>query len=173
MRFPGWLRCQNCKPFPEDKIHFKNLMYARHAPNHWEKRRKFPDVTQIRSDQSFNWSAFSIPVWTRFNNKKEYKENHGVCGYSVYTIRNAHLFNNNLPKNAYGVKHTPIETNFSHCELYSINVGRRNQKLKNAYRHALKVNAKPKIYPYQRVSKFTNCIEFFKMLKHQILVWFC
>lgn len=172
MHFLKWFRYKDWKPLAECKIHSRNLMYARHPPKHWKEEENFPDVTQIRSTQSFYWSAFSIPFWARFNDKNEYKENHGVCGYSVFTIRNAHVFNKTLPENAYGLKHAPTQTRYSHCELYPIRIGKRNQKLKNAYRHALKNNATVKIEPYAKVSRCTNLLEKFNMIKHFIFMVF-
>lgn len=172
MHFLKWFRYKDSKPLAECKIHSRNLMYARHPPKHWIKKENFPDVTKIRSTQSFYWSAFSIPYWARFNDKNEYKENNGVCAYSVYTIRNAHVFDKSLPENAYGLKHAPTQNRYSHCELYPINVGKNNQKLKNAYRFALKNNAKVKIDINEKVSNWTNLFEVFNMIKHFMFMLF-
>lgn len=169
MRFPHLLRCTKCKPFPKEKIHPKNLVYSRHAPDSvWKRGEKFPDINQIKENQSFNWSAFSIPQWVRFNPEKVYQKEQGVCAFPVYAIRKAHLCADELPEDIFEIKHDPIKINYSHCQIYPKYPGKRAYKM--ALRHSLKINAKPKIPPGEEQSWWIVGLEFFNMLKHRILV---
>lgn len=171
MRFPYLLKCRKCKPLPEKKINEKNLMYSRHAPDsEWKRGEEFPDTNQIKMNQSFNWSAFSIPVWVKFDPEKEFKRDHGVCAFPVYAIRKAHLYSPELPENFIGVEHDPKEYNFSHCQLYSENKPKR--AIRMAFRLALKKNATPKIQPYTKVTFGSILVEFFRMIKHRLIVLF-
>ena len=170
MQFPSCLISKNRKPYPEEKIHYKNYMYARHKPgSDWKEGDELPDLSKIRSQQSFNWSAFSIPVWTRFDDKRKYLPDYGVMGYSVNIIKKAHIYDLALPENAYGLRHNPIKYNYSHCELYPINI-LNNKKAKREFGYLLKINCKRKILPNSKVNKLTNLYEYFIMLCHRIIM---
>ena len=175
MQFPECLKRKGRKTLPEKKINNKNLMYARHKPGvQWKIGDEFPDFKQIRSDQSFNWSAFSIPVWARFNERQEFFYNYGVMGYSVHTIRNAHLYkqeNEQIPEKAFGITHKPLENNYSHCEIFPINAQTKIEKRSFRY-YLVRINSKRKILPKQYVKKKKNFVEFFIMMGHRIIVWF-
>jgi len=170
MRFPRCLETKGRTPYPEHKINLKNYMYARHKPGYdWNPDEEFPDFSKISSYQSFNWSAFSIPVWVRFNDQKEYKKDYGVIGYSVNTIRNIHIIDKTLPLNSYGIKHKPEEFNFSHSELYPLNITKKHKRI---YRLNLKHKCQKKILPYSNVSRLRIFFDYFIMLKHRLLVFF-
>ena len=170
MRFPKLLIRNNRPCLSEYKIHNKNFMYARHKPgSEWIEGEEYPDFSKIKSNQSFNWSAFSLPVWVRFNHLKEYKNEYGVLGYSVNTIRNTNLFTRNLNENTYGVKHIPIDFNYSHCELFPINV---DKKQKREFRLMLKNNCSKELYPHQKCDTEKLILDYIKMLRHWLLMKF-
>ena len=170
MKYPKYLLANNRKQYPEERIHQKNLMYARHKPGpQWEDQDDFPNFDSIRSDQSVNWSAFSIPVWVRFTNTKEYKSDYGVAAYSVFGVRNAHLYNKQLKENSSTVKHIPVDFNYSHCQFHHQNLSKKERRL---FRITLKHHCKPLIYPKTRYRKINLFFGLFVMLKHRLLVGF-
>lgn len=170
MRFPKKLLQNERKTYDEEFIHSLNYMYARHKPHsEWKLGEDYPDFTKIKSDQSFNWSAFSIPVWARFNSQKIYQADYGVISYSVYTIRNAHLFDENVPANVFGIHHVPDPNNYSHCELYEIN---NHSKIdKRAWRMALKHRCHKPHLPEQKVTFVKILIGNTIMWCHRLLIY--
>ncbi len=94
-------------------------MYSRHKPGiDWRIGDDFPDFGKIKVDQSFNWSAFSIPVWARYTDLKEYKSEYGILGICVRSIRKTHEINTIFDNNSWIVRHDPKQFNYSHCELH-------------------------------------------------------
>ncbi|MDA3892586.1 MAG: hypothetical protein PF517_13055 [Salinivirgaceae bacterium] len=170
MRFPNCLSQKNKKVYPETKISLKNRMYARHKPSvDWKDGEEYPDFSKIRTDQSFNWSAFSIPSWAKFNDNKVYYSDYGVAGYSVDTIRNVHKYSSEFEPNSYGVEHKPLTYNYSHCEIYPNNL---TKKEKRAYRMLLKHNCIRPIYPRQENSKLKILYDYIIMFIHRMFVVF-
>lgn len=168
MKYPKSLLANNRKQYPENRIHHKNLMYARHKPgSQWKDLEDFPNFESIRSDQSVNWSAFSIPVWVRFNDAKEYKSDYGVAAYSVYSIRNAHLYNEHLKENSSTVKHMPDDNNYSHCQFHHKDLSKKGRRL---FRMTLKHHCTPLIYPKTKYSKLNFLYDFLVMFRHRLLV---
>jgi hypothetical protein len=142
-------------------------MYARHKPGYdWKDGDDYPDYTKIKPTQSFNWSAFSIPVWTRFNDRKEYLSDYGIMGYSVNSIRNAHHFSRILPEKAFGLRHIPLEYNYSHCETY-FNTAINDNINRREFRYILKTAWEVKIFPYSNVNKLNTLFELLFMIKHR------
>jgi len=172
MRFPSILKCNKCKPLSKEKIHPKNLVYSRHAPDSvWKRGEKFPDINQIKEDQSFNWSAFSIPQWVRFNPQKIYQKDQGVCSFPVFAIKKAYQYNEQLPDDIFELEHDPLEYNYSHCQIHP-NIQENKRSAKMALRYSLKIHAKPKIEPDDEQSWWFVLFEYINMIKHRILVMF-
>jgi hypothetical protein len=171
MLFPNSLLLKKRKTFDEKDILPEHFMYMRHKPGHdWKVGDEFPTYEKINMDQSFNWNVYSIPVWTRFNDQKVYSPEHGIMAYSVGTIKNISEYSADLPPNIVGIKHVPLEFNYSHCELYPNGFEpkaktRKHKNLRRAIRHALTTDWKKKIDPYQKVSFWTNVKEYIKMLQ--------
>jgi len=79
MKFPRTLIKPNKKAYPDYKIFSFHQMYIRHKPGYgWDENEDIPDYStiEIANNQSMNWSAWSIPAWTRFDNLKTYKKNY-------------------------------------------------------------------------------------------------
>lgn len=168
MKFPKPLLQYNKPTFSASKIHHLTNLYARHKPgSQWKEGDEYPDFDQIRSNQSFNWSAFSLPIWTRFNNRKEYLMDYGVVGYSVYTIKNIHKLDPTIPKSMFGINHKPEPNNYSHCEL----ICKTNVKShKRAFRMNLKHRCKIHYLPYQKNNFNKNIKDYFIMILHRFIV---
>lgn len=142
-------------------------MYARHPKTDWGPDQDFPAFEKISSNQSFNWSAFSIPEWARFTDNQEYRQNYGVAGYYVKTIRKAHELKQDVPRSAYGLKHDPIDNNYSHCVLFPDEIPKKNKKLKRAYRAALRHKIKLSIYPNTDRKRILNYLDYCGMYIHR------
>ena len=167
MQFPSSLKQNDRRKLPENCILSWQYMYARHPRSHWSEDEDFPQFETIRSKQSFNWSAFSIPIWARFNDLMEYQSGYGVAGYRVKTIRRAHEYNDELPKEACGIKHDPIENNYSHCELYPDRITRSAGRL---YRLTLKNNVKRPVRPAKDRRKLLIIMDHITMYLHRTTV---
>ncbi len=129
MKFPKCLEQRNRKVIQEKFILFFNFMFARHKPySQWLPDDEYPEFSQIRTDQSFNWSVFSTPIWTRFNNQKQYLRDYGVIGYKVRTIKCTSKYDNQFEDETLLLKHKPDKNNYSHCELYLNKEITRKQK---------------------------------------------
>lgn len=170
MNFPENLKWGDQKIYPEHKISKKNYMYARHKPgSDWKDGDEYPDFSKIRSNQSFNWSAFSIPIWVRFNDREEYLKEYGVIGYSVETIRNFHddvLVSTTSP---YGVKHYPLKSNYSHCEMYESKTLITKAE-KREFRLKIKHNCIKNLKPYEQRRKTQILLDYVKMYWHRLLI---
>jgi len=168
MKFPKSLLQNNKPTLSESKIHSFTNLYARHKPGtQWKEGEEYPDFNQIRSNQSFNWSAFSLPIWTRFNDRKEYLMDYGIVGYSVYTVKNIHKLDQTIPENLFGISHKPDPNNYSHCELYcKTNV----RSYKRAFRMKLKHRCKIHYFPNQKVNSSKLFKNYVIMLSHRLLV---
>lgn len=119
MIFPNQLKPEHIKFLRNRKISIYHIMYWRCKPGSvWQQNSEVPDFLQIRSDQSFNWSAYSIPLWARFNDKMEFLKDYGIVGFRVSSIvSRPKLFRQK--RKAFKINHQPLPTNFSHCELDS------------------------------------------------------
>jgi hypothetical protein len=171
MNFPKCLNWGGRKIFPEYKIISKHYMYARHKPgSDWKEEDEYPDFSKIRSTQSFNWSAFSIPIWTRFNDRKEYNADYGVIGYSVKTIRFTSKFDPQVADGIFEVKHKPDEFNYSHCELYEVS-NLSNKTEKRAFRMALVHRCSKELRPYATKNTFDIWMDYIKMYWHRFLIF--
>ncbi len=169
MRFPKSLYQNGRETLGEEKILPITYMFARHKPRvDWVIGEDFPDFTKLKSDQSFNWSPFSLPIWARFNNQKVYFKDYGVMGYSVKKIKNAHLIDNNIPADIFRIHHQPDPNNYSHCELYQTN--RPTTKEKRAWRMMLVHNGKTHILPERRCYWVKILIDYSIMWYHCLLV---
>lgn len=172
MKFPKSLYLKNRQTFPEHKIHVKNRMYARHKLGYdWKNGDEFPIYSKIKVDQSFNWSAYSIPYWTRFNDRKDYLLNYGIMSYSVNTIRNIHAIQTELNERTLGLKHDPTPNNYSHCVIYPDNV-ELTKITKRYIRYALTHSWEKKIEPNKKFTRLYVILEHLIMFKHRILVKF-
>ena len=121
-------------------------MYSRHKPNiQWKPEADYPEFNQIKADQSFNWSAFSIPIWTRFNDKMEFLKDYGIIGIKVETIyRSSRKFIQNVNPILF---HKLLETNYSHCEMNPECVP-KNKKKRREFRMMFKHNAIVYLKPF-------------------------
>jgi hypothetical protein len=166
MKFPSFFLEQKKRPILEGDI-FKDFhfMYARHKPGHdWNIEEGIPDFSKIKlKDQSFNWSIYSIPIWTRFNDKKEYLDNYAVVGFSVDTICHTSLWSTEFKDSTLGLEHKPIELNYSHCQL-KLNI----QNLSNFEKRNLRVILKNKsyvpLYPRESQSSYKILFDIIKMI---------
>ena len=87
MQFPNSLLQKNRRTHTSDKIKFCHIMYVRVPDIQYSGNYDdHPNLAYIRSTQSTNWSAYSFPSWTRFNDKKQYISNSGLIGFKVKTI---------------------------------------------------------------------------------------
>ena len=171
MKFPVTLLQNIRKAHTQDKIKPVRLMFARHKPgDDWKVGDPYPNFSRIKSNQSFNWSAYSIPIWTRFTDKKEYRKNHGVVGYRVGTIRFTSKFNKDFSDYTFDVKHKPFRYNYSHCELV-VNKN-LNKAQKRSIRMTLVHNCVVSIYPNTEPTNLQNCINYLRMLIHRFLILF-
>jgi|GEM_PF-1622717 len=137
MKFPKCLEKRNRKNIQEKFLLFFNYMFARHKPySQWLPEDEYPDFSQIRTNQSFNWSVFSTPIWTRFNNQRQYLKDHGVIGYKVKTIRNTSKYDPQFDDDTFLLKHKPDENNYSHCELYL------NKKITHSQKRKIRITFK-------------------------------
>jgi len=161
----------------ENKILSFHCLYSRHkAYSQWEKDVDYPDFNQIQIDQSFNWSAFSYPVWTRFNPEKEYMPNYGIMSYKVFTIKNLHKYSELIPKNSIGIEHAPEEYNYSHCQLYPINSDfekcKINREKRRELRHILSRRWVKKLEPYEEPNKIEFLRYFSVYIVHRASLYF-
>ena len=165
MKFPKKLLSKSRPVLSEERIHDKNYMYCRHSvPSQWKEKDEFPQFNTIGLKQSFNWSSFSIPVWTRFTDNKEYKSNHGVAGYSMFTIRNTNQYDISFKNNSWCVKHLPIDNNYSHCELMVFRELNKTQR--RAIRMTLKFKCRAIIRPKQKYNRMRLPSDRLKMYIH-------
>ena len=162
MKYPtALLKRGRCK-FNKEKIKPFNYLYTRHKPSSdWNETYGLPDFTKIKTNQSFNWCTFSIPIWTRFNDKKIYLSDHAVAAFSVKTIRESYKNSSIIPSQAFDIEHKPIETNYSHCELTSlINLNRtQRREIRMSFRHKCYVPLRP----HETQNKILRIVALFKM----------
>jgi len=122
-------------------------MYARHkAGADWVEGEEYPDLSKIKHDQSFNWSAYSIPEWARFNDIPSYVgDNYGVIGYKVNTIRNINRYVDTSSAEPYKIKHESLEFNYSHCQFTeSVKLSKSEKRaIRWAYKNACKIYYRP------------------------------
>jgi hypothetical protein len=141
MDFPSELYQKDRKKLPLHRIKFRNFMYSRHKPDsQWQRGDDYPDFNQIKADQSLNWSAFSIPIWVRFNNQREYLYDYGVVGYPVKAILN--ISDETNKKKLVSLKHEPDPNNYSHCEITPALGPEMDKATKRLLRLRLKQNCK-------------------------------
>ncbi len=166
MEFPKCLLHNDRKTYPPEFILSFNYMFARCPLCDWKEGEDYPDFARIRSSQSFNWSVFSIPEWTRFNDKKEYKANYGIIGYKVKTIRNTNLINAKFENGTFSLIHKPITNNYSHCEL--IQLKNVTPKDKREIRMTFKHNCIIPILPSTNRSIFQTFFDYLRMYLHRV-----
>ena len=177
MQFPKTLEKKGRKKLSEKVILPFHYLYSRHKSiSEWKEGEEFPDFNQIKVDQSFNWSAFSYPVWVRFNPEKEYMKNYGIMSYKVRTFRNLHKFSQILPEKSFGIKHEPEKNNYSHCELYAINIQvdhkRRDRKNRREFRHILSRHWNKKLNPLEEPNTKDIFNYFIILILHKISLHF-
>jgi len=169
MNFPTQLLRCGRNQLPSKRILLFHYAFARHKPSHdWKEEDGLPDFSKIKIDQSFNWSQFSIPIWTRFNAAMEYQEEYAVVGYRVSTIRQT---NKIQKQNRYSqfefedltldIKHEPIDTNYSHCELVS--VIDLDKTKRREIRMTLKHNSNVCLKPHEKRNLIHLQFDYFKM----------
>lgn len=168
MKFPKQLIKKGRNIIPNNKIKSRNLMFARHKPGYdWNNKEGFPDFSKIKVDQSFNWSAYSIPIWARFNDKKEYKADYGIVGYSVGVIREPRIFEGYKIKVKPEVFHVPLEFNYSHCQLDNLN--NLPKDIRRNIRYSFRNKCVISILPNQEISKLAILKDLIKMYYHRLL----
>lgn len=169
MKFPRDLYKNNRRELSTSLILSPHYMYWRCSPtSDWTPDQPFPEFSRIKSDQSFNWSAFSTPDWARYNDKKEYRSNYGVIGCKVDSIKHTNLINERFEDNTFGLSHKPIEFNYSHCELYP----KRNitPKDKREIRMTFKHNCKRPIMPNHDRKGISKIFDLILMYFHRLQV---
>lgn len=146
MKFPLMLLQKNRKCLSSNRINNWNYLYTRHKPSYdWDESEGLPDFTKLKIDQSYNWCNFSIPIWTRFNNNKQYLSDYAVAGFKVKTIRNVYKYMNDFDSPITEVHHKPVPNNYSHCELLLLENINKMQKreMRINFRHSCIVPLKP------------------------------
>lgn len=147
MQFPEKLKLNGRTKKENTAIKSLNSLYARHKIKaEWTDGDDYPTFNTIKPDQSFNWGAYSIAFWVRFNDHCEYKSEYGIVKYRVKSIRNSFL--KHLPtKDEFElIKHEPIENNYSHCELDgTLDLINKNirREIRMNFKHKSKVICKP------------------------------
>lgn len=142
-------------------------MFSRHKPGaEWKQGEDYPDFNTIKADQSFNWSAYSIPIWTRFNDQKIYYADYGVMAYSVKTI----LFIKkrlNQHEDYFKLDHKPVDYNYSHCELLG-DISDKNKTERREIRMIFKHNCMVKFMPFEQMGYSLPWKEILMMYLHRI-----
>jgi hypothetical protein len=169
MNFPGFfLNKGKLSELPEKSILDSHFMYVRHKPGHdWNREDGLPDFSKIKigtdknERQSMNWNIFSIPIWARFNDKKDYNADYAVIAYSVDVIRHTSKFDTNFDDLSLSIIHDPIENNYSHCELIMNKKLSKSQK--REIRMTLKHNHFIALLPGQEQSKLEIIKEIINM----------
>lgn len=176
MQFPRTLNANGRKKLNEKKILSFHYMYARHkAVTDWKEGDEFPDYNKIKVNQSFNWSAFSYPVWARFIPGKKYMSNYGIMRYKVHTIKNIHKHSKILPEKSFDIKHEPEDENYSHCELNPINIQiehkTKDRKNRREFRYILSRYWDKKLNPFEEPSQSEIRKYFITLLFHRISIY--
>lgn len=170
MNFPTQLLRGNRKEKPQERILLFHYAFVRHKPGHdWKDEDELPDFTKIKiEDQSCYWDQYSIPIWARFNDVKEYKEDYAVVAYKVSTIRQTSkvLRIKKYTKVEFddltlNIRHLPIDTNYSHCEMSSIVL---NKTERREIRMTLKHNSKVYLKPNEKRNLILLQLDYYKML---------
>lgn len=146
MKFPSELRSHGRRRLPNDRFASHHFLYARHKPSSdWNEEDGLPDFTRVKLDQSFNWCLLSIPVWTRFNEEREYLADYAVAAFSVFTIRESHRYTDAFESQVLDVEHVPLEDNYSHSELVCLSKLDKTQRreIRMTLRHNCRVPLKP------------------------------
>ena len=146
MRYPNALFQRGRKRLPKERIRVRDFVYARHKPStDWDHRNGLPDFSRIKIDQSFNWCDFSIPIWTRFNDEREYLSDYAVAAFGVKTIRESHKKCTLFDSQVLDVEHIPFPHNYSHCALIALKAlsKKERRELRMALRHGCRVPLRP------------------------------
>ncbi len=168
MKFPNSLLYKGRRIYPSNFILSFNYMFVRCPHSEWKEGDDFPDFNQIKLNHSFNWSVFSIPLWAKFNDKKEYRDNYGVIGYKVATIRNTHKINPRFDPKILDINHKPIEFNYSHCELFPNRI--IEKKDKREIRMTFKHKCIRPIFPSSKRTRFYQVADFLRMYSHRFIL---
>jgi len=171
MRFPKRLLRKNRTKYSSNKINSWHLMFTRHKPlTEWAEGDEYPNFSSIKitKPQSFNWSAFSLPIWVRYTDQKEYKSDYGVVGYRVGTLRYTNKIDPAFENFTFDVRHDPLENNFSHCELeVKKSLSKKDRRLiRITFKHKCVVS----IYPMSSPSKSQLLVDYVRLMYHQISV---
>lgn len=168
MKYPSSLLQENKKKLEPNRIRNWNYLYTRHKPSSdWNEEEGLPDFTKIKIDQSFNWCNFSIPLWTRFNDRKEYLSEYAVAGFQVKTIRFEHIKNSPFTTQVVDVEHIPEPTNYSHCQL--IPKRKLTKTEKRELRATLRHNCIVPLKPNQTQSSIHRIFDIIVMLFRRLL----
>ena len=171
MNYPNELQQKNRSAKKTNKIHNHHWVYQRFPPSQWGSDDEYPDLNQIKLNQSFNWSAFSIAEWVRFkeiDGQISYDINQGVCGYKIGDIRKVKYEG---ITNIIDIKHVPILDNYSHCELISLNteIWNNDKKKKNKsvrreirmqFKHCITLLLKPN-EELKKIEKIKNYVKMY------------
>ncbi len=170
MDFPSSLLHKGRRLYSSQHILSFNYMFARCPPSDWDEGDEFPDFNRIKIDQnqSFNWSAFSIPIWARFTDLQEYKNGYGVIGYKVGTIRKTNKINPRFDNHIFDLCHKPLTHNYSHCELTLLKpIEKRDRReIRMTFRHRC---IRP-LLPSKERSKVRQPIDYLRMYSHRIIL---
>ncbi len=170
MKYPKCLEQKNRNALPNERIKSKNYMYVRHKPNvDWKEGDTYPDFSRLKSDQSCNWSAYSIPIWARFTDEKEFKYDYGIYAYSVKTIIEEYRNFSKTDRNNI-IEHKPIQYNYSHCQL---NIKKNiSHKKKRELRLRFKIRSFSCLKPFENYKQYRIIIDFINMWRHRLLTYF-
>ncbi|NQU68148.1 MAG: hypothetical protein HQ510_09415 [Candidatus Marinimicrobia bacterium] len=168
MKYPTALLVRGRCQFPKNKIRHFNYMYARQKPStDWNENDGLPDFTRIKTNQSYNWCIFSIPIWTRFDDKKTYLSDYAVTAFSVETIRESYKYGLETQSQVLEVKHKPMDQNYSHCEMNPL--GNLNKTQRREIRMSLRHKCYVSLRPNETQNKVGRIVALFKMYAMRII----
>lgn len=173
MRFPFLLKRYGRRKFDERFIDAESHAYTRHKPGHdWKEGDDFPDFSKIKVDQSMNWSAFSLAIWTRFDGKGDYLKDYGVVSYRIDAIKNSVKYCDQFDRNPYKIIHCPENINYSHCQLEYCGEGNQaNKTIRQLYRNMLSENCRVEQVISHTTGDAQSWKKYLSMFVHQLKVY--
>ncbi len=148
MRFPRTLLKRNRTEIRISLYATKSQVFIRFKPEiQWTPGEDIPRYDQIRTEnQSCNWDLLSIPIWVRFDDSKNYKDDYAVVGIFL-----AHLLKKESNEGNYfwKIEHKPLDNNYSHCDL-SIDGSQIPKSVKRQMKLELKHSQVIHFKPYEK-----------------------
>lgn len=137
-----------------------SFLYMRVPPPHIDDHGAWI-YANLRSDQSFNWSLFSMPHWVRFNGDRIYLKDNRVIAFQVLYLMNASKLDPSFESDSWTLKHDSDEFNYSHSVailkkgLTKLVKGKLKVELANKLTMVLKENME---YDTQEIENFYSSL---------------